>query len=47
MASDLVTMKHDKGSCVAVWDRDDYLSEAEKNSMLKPFIKMFHLMRKY
>ena len=25
----IVTMKHDKGCCVAVWDRDDYLSEAE------------------
>ena len=26
----IVIKKADKGSCVVVWDRDDYLSEAEK-----------------
>ena len=26
----IVIKKADKGSCVVVWDRDDYIAEAEK-----------------
>ena len=43
----IVLNKYDKGSCVVVWDRYNCLSEAQKNNfVIKPFIKMFHLMRK-
>ena len=32
MADDkqIVIKKADKGSCVVIWDRDDYLAEAER-----------------
>ena len=28
--SSIVIKKADKGSCVVVWDREDYIAEAEK-----------------
>ena len=31
--------KADKGSCIVVWDRDDYLSEAEKQLYDKAIYK--------
>ena len=35
----IVVKKADKGSCVVVWDRDDYLSEAEKQLCDKAIYK--------
>ena len=36
---DLVTKKADKGSCVVVWDQNDYLMEAEKQMSHKNIYK--------
>ena len=35
----IVIKRADKGSCVVVWDRDDYLSEAEKQHCDKAIYK--------
>ena len=35
----IVKKKADKGSCVVVWDRDDYSSEAEKQHCDKAIYK--------
>ena len=35
----LVIKKADKGSCMVVWDRNDYLMEAEKQSSDKNVYK--------
>ena len=35
----IVIKRADKGSCVVVWDRDDYLSEAEKQHYDKAIYK--------
>ena len=43
----VVIKEADKGSCVVVCDRDDYLSDTEENSFTKPFTKALDLMRKY
>ena len=36
----IVTKKADKGSCVVVWDKNDYLLEAEKQLSALKFTEM-------
>ena len=33
----IIIKKADKGSGVVVWDKEDYLGEAKKNSMIRKF----------
>ena len=42
----IVIKKHDKGHSVVVWDRYDYVAEAEKQRMAT-FIKMLNLPRRF
>ena len=37
----ITTKSADKGSVVAVWDRDDYIKEAEEHWEIKIFVRMY------
>ena len=40
----IVIKRADKGSCVVIWDRNDYLLEVEKQLKDKMFIVMYSIM---
>ena len=42
----VVIKKADKAFCVVVWDREDYIAEAERQQGMSLFIKMLILKRK-
>ena len=40
----IVIKRADKGSCVVIWDRNDYLLEADKKLKEKKIIVMLNIM---
>ena len=43
----VVIKRADKGSCVVIWDRNDYIKEAESNLAIRMFMKVLSLKTKY
>ena len=41
----VVIKKADKGSCVVVWDKDDYLLEAERQLRDRKYTDLLALMK--